>query len=406
MRGIFLYLGVVTAVLLTGARTGCADVPQTIRIGVLNDMSGPYSDNAGEGSVVAAHMAADQFIAAHPGVKVEILSGDHQNKVDVGSAIAREWIDVAHVDAIADVPNSAVGLAVSDVTRGTHAALLASSAATSDLTGKYCSPNTVQWTYDTWAVSHALSEKLVADGARSWFFIATNNALGQSMVRDATASLDKIGGKVAGTAYTPINSSDYSSILLQAATSNAQVVAFATAGGDTVSLIKQTAEFGMRQPGKSFAAMLATSNDVLAAGLPAAQGVILVLPFYAGLDDASRAWSEAFGARDHGRTPTAFQAGVYSSVRAYLDAVAAAGSTDGATVVRQLKRQRIHDDVFGDVVVRPDGRATHAMYVFRVKSPSDSKGPNDILEKIGTLAGDQAFRPVDQGGCPLLSQMR
>ena len=405
MRRRCLYLALMALVLLTGAPAGRADMPPTIRIGVLNDMSGPYSDNAGEGSVVAAHMAADEIITAHPGVKIEILPCDHQNKADVGSAIARKWIDVDRVDAIADVPNSAVGLAVSDATRGTHAALLASSAATSDLTGKYCSPNTVQWTYDTWAVSHALSEKLAADGARSWFFIATNNALGQSMVRDATASLDTLGGKVIGTAYTPIESSDYSSILLQAATSNAEVIAFATAGGDTVSLIKQTAEFGMRQPGKSFAAMLATSNDVLAAGLQAAQGVILVLPFYANLDAASRAWSDAFGARDHGRTPTAFQAGVYSSVKAYLEAVAAVGSTDGATVVRQLKRQKIHDDVFGDIVVRPDGRATHAMYVLRVKSPSESKGPNDILEKIGTLAGDQAFRPVDQGGCPLLSKM-
>lgn len=405
MRRRCLYLALMALVLLTGAPAGRADMPPTIRIGVLNDMSGPYSDNAGEGSVVAAHMAADEFITAHPGVKIEILPGDHQNKADVGSAIARKWIDVDRVDAIADVPNSAVGLAVSDATRGTHAALLASSAATSDLTGKYCSPNTVQWTYDTWAVSHALSEKLAADGARSWFFIATNNALGQSMVRDATASLDPIGGKIIGTAYTPIGSSDYSSILLRAATSNAGVVAFATAGGDTVSLIKQAAEFGMRQPNRSFAAMLATTNDIRAAGLPAARGVILVLPFYAGLNDATRAWATAFAARDGGRTPTAFQAGVYSSVKAYLEAAAAAGSTDGATVVRQLKRQKIHDGVFGDIVVRPDGRATHAMYVFRVKSPSDSKGPDDILEEIGALAGDRAFRPLDQGGCPMLSQM-
>ncbi len=391
--------------LATSVAPAWAEVPTTIRLGVMNDMSGPYSDNAGVGSVVATQMAVDEFVAAHPGVKIEVLTADHQNQADIGSEIARRWVNVDKVDAIIDIANSAVALAVNDITRGTHTALVASSAATSELTGRACSPNTVQWTYDTWAVAHTLAQALKDEGARSWFVIASNNSLGKQLVADSASSVEKLGGRILGTSYMPIGSSDYSSVLLQEGASNSDVVAFATAGGDTAALIKQSAEFGMRKPGRLFAALLATTNDVKAAGIQASQGLLLVQPFYADLNASSRAWAAKFAARDHGHMPTAFHAGVYSSVKAYLAAVAVTGSTDAVTVIRAMKRQPIHDDVFGDIVVRPDGRAIHAMYLFRVKTPAESKGPNDLLERVETLTGEQAFRPIDQGGCAL-EQMR
>lgn len=394
----------LTAALLLLAGAAQA-APPVIRVGVMNDMSGPYSDNAGRGSVAAAQMAIDEFTRAHPDIHVELLTADHLNKPDVGSALARSWIDVDRIDAIFDIANSAVALAVNDLARGTHTALIASSAATSDLTGPACSPNTVQWTYDTWAVAHTLAQALHNEGARSWFVIASDNALGKSLVGDTIASAGALGDRVLGRVFTPINSSDYSATLLNAGSSNADVVAFATAGGDTVALIKQSAEFGMRQPGKLFAALLATTNDVKAAGLDAAQGLLIVQPFYADLNAASRAWAAQFASRDRGRMPTAFHAGVYGSVKAYLEAAASAGSTDGPTVVAAMKRAHIHDDVFGDVVVRPDGRATHTMYLFRVKAPTASIGPDDLLERVETLTGEQAFRPIAQGGCNL-DQMR
>lgn len=394
-----------SALFAFGILSAKAEIPATIRLGVLNDMSGPYSDNSGKGSVAATRMAVDEFLAAHPGVKVEILSADHQNKADVASAIARQWVSVEKVDAIVDVPNSAAALAVNEAVRGTHTAFVASSAATSDLTGKFCSPNTVQWTFDTWAVAQTLAKALADQGHKTWYAIATDNALGKSMIASTQSALGGIAGSLVGSSYTPLNSGDYSPPLLQASASGADVIAFATAGGDTVTLIKQSAEFGLRKPGKSFAAMLATTNDVRAAGLDAAQGVLLVQPFYPDIDAPSRAWADRYEAREHGDLPTAFHAGVYSSVKAYLEAVARSRSTDGATVVREIKRQPIHDDAFGDVQVRADGRAVHAMYLFRVKTPAESKWPNDLLERIGALNGTEAFRPLADGGCPLLDAM-
>ncbi len=391
----------MAAGLLYGIGPAGAAAPATVRIGVMNDMSGPYSDNAGTGSVVAARMAADEFMAAHPGAKVEILAADHKNKADVGSEIVRRWIGAEGVDAVFDIANSAVALAVNDVIRNSHAALIASSAATSELTGRFCSPNTVQWTYDTWAVGHTLAQALADEGARSWYMIASNNSLGRSLVEDTSGSVLRLKETVLGSAAMPVNSSDYSSVLVQAAATNPDVIAFATAGGDTAALIKQSSEFGLRSPGRMFAALLATTNDVKAAGLAASQGLLIIQPFYADMDDASRAWARQFEARAHGEVPTGFHAGVYSSAKAYLDAVAASGSTDGRTVVRAMKAAHIHDQVFGDVVVRPDGRAIHNMYLFRVKGPAQSKGPDDVLERVATITGEQAFRSVAAGGCDL-----
>jgi branched-chain amino acid transport system substrate-binding protein len=350
-----------------------AETPRFIKIGVLNDASGPYSDNGGEGSVTAAKMAAEDFMQKHPGFKVEIIAADHQNKADVGAGIARRWIDQDKVDVIADVPNSAVGLAVNEVVRGTKAGLIASSAASSDLTGKYCSPNTIQWTFDTWAASHTIGDYLGHHGGKKWYFIATDNALGKSMVRDGTSVIKANGGAVLGSVNVPINNADYASFILQADGSGADVIAFATAGGDTINLIKQSSEFGLKQNGRTFAALLTTTNDVESSGLSVAQGLIITQPFYWDLNDASRAWSARFSERQHGQSPTAFHAGVYSSVRAYLNAALAAGNNDAQAVIRKLKETPIDDDLFGPVTVRPDGRAIHNMYILKVKSPAASK---------------------------------
>jgi branched-chain amino acid transport system substrate-binding protein len=383
-----------------------SQTPRSIKIGVLNDASGPYSDNAGEGSVTAAKMAAEDFMQKHPDFKVESISADHQNKADVGAAIARRWMDQENVDAIADVPNSAVGLAVNEVVRSSKVALIASSAASSDLTGKYCSPNTIQWTFDTWAASHTIGNYLAHHGGKKWYFIATDNALGKSMVRDGTSVIKASGGAVLGAVNVPINTADYASFILRADGSGADVIAFATAGGDTVNLIKQSSEFGLKQKGSTFAALLTTTNDIESSGLSVAQGLIITQPFYWNLNDASRAWSARFSERQHGQSPTAFHAGVYSSVRAYLNAALAAGTNDAPAVIRRMKETPIDDDLFGPVVVRADGRAIHNMYILRAKSPAASESKWDLLEQVGVLSGPEAFRPADEGGCSLVEQSK
>ena len=381
-----------------------AQTTRSIKIGVLNDASGPYSDNGGEGSVTAAKMAAEDFMQKHPTFKVEIISADHQNKPDVGAAIARRWVEQEKVDAIADMPNSAVGLAVNEVVRGTKTALIASSAASSDITGKHCSPNTIQWTFDTWAASHTIGDYLVHHGGKKWYFIATDNALGKSMVRDGTSVIKASGGTVLGSVNVPISTADYASFILQADGSGADVIAFATAGADTVNLIKQSAEFGLKQKGRIFAALLTTTNDIESSGLRVSQGLIITQPFYWDLNDASRTWSEKFSARQHGQSPTAFHAGVYSSVLAYLNAAADAGTNDAQAVIRKMKETPIDDALFGPVVVRADGRAIHNMYILKAKTPAESKSKWDLLEQIGVLSGSEAFRPIEEGGCSLVDQ--
>jgi branched-chain amino acid transport system substrate-binding protein len=402
MKGLPYIFG-ISLLAMCAASPGFAET-RSIKIGVLNDASGPYSDNGGEGSVTAAKMAAEDFMRQHPDFRVEIISADHQNKADIGAGIARRWIDQDHVDAVADVPNSAVGLAVNEVVRGTKAALIASSAASSDLTGKYCSPNTIQWTFDTWAASHTIGNYLVRNGGKNWYFIATDNALGKAMVRDGTSVIKTSGGNVVGSVNVPINNADYASFILQADGSGADVIAFATAGGDTINLIKQSSEFGLKQKGSTFAALLTTTNDVESSGLSVAQGLIITQPFYWDLNDASRAWSARFSERQHEQSPTAFHAGVYSSVRAYLNAALAAGTNDAAAVIRKLKESPIDDDLFGPVVVRPDGRAIHNMYILKVKAPSASHGKWDLLEQVGVLTGLEAFRPLSEGGCSMVEQ--
>ncbi len=398
--------GALLAAWLLAPAAGWAQLPGTIRIGVLNDMSGPYADLSGKGSVLAAQMAAEDFSAtAGPGApKVEILSADHQNKADIGANIARSWVDRDDVDAVVDVPNSAVALAVNQVMRDKDRAFLASSTATSDLTGPQCAPTTVQWTFDTWALANGTARALLQQGGKRWFFIGSDYALGASLVRDATAVIKANGGAVLGDVRAPLGTSDLSSYLLQAQSSGADVIGTANAGDDVVNTVKQAAEFGVGRDGtQRMAGLLVFLTDVQAMGLQTAQGLLLTEAFYWDLNEATRAWSRRFTARDGGRMPTMNHAGVYSETLAYLRAAAAAGSVSGRTVVARMEAAPIDDALFGPTAIRPDGRAVHAMYLFRVKAPAESKGAYDVYDVVATIPASEAFRPLGQGGCPAVA---
>jgi branched-chain amino acid transport system substrate-binding protein len=373
-----------------------------VRIGVLNDQSSLYADAAGPGSVLAAQMAVEDFGPLGPGIKVEVVSADHQNKPDVGSAIVRRWLDVDGVDAIVDVPNSGVALAVNEIVRGSKHAFLASSTASSDLTGKFCSPNTVQWTFDTWSIANATVKSVAQRGGSSWFFLTADYAFGYALERDGSAAVAANGATVVGSVRHPIGTSDFSSFLLQAQSSKAKVIGLANAGGDTSTAIKQAAEFGIPQGGQTIAALLVFISDIHSLGLQTAQGLLFTEAFYWDLTDDTRAWSKRFAARNGGKMPTMNHAGVYSSVLAYLIAVKAANSDDARVAVAEMKKAPIDDKLFGRVVVRADGRAIHNMYLFRVKTPSESKGPWDYYTLVNTIPANQAFRPMDQGGCPMV----
>ncbi len=397
-------LAVLLAIFL--ATPAFADIPNhTITVGVLNDMAGPFADLSGRNSVVAAQMAADDFAkSAGPGApQVRILSADHQNKADIGASVTRAWVDRDGVDAVVDVPNSAVALAVNQVLREKDRTFLASSSATSDLTGKACAPTTVQWVFDTWSLANGTARALVAQGGDTWFFLTVDYAFGHALTRDATELVQKVGGRVIGEADHPLDTSDLSSQLLSAQSSGAKVIALANAGGDTVNSVKQAAEFGIGRDGKQkLAGLLVFLTDVDALGLQTAQGLLLTEAFYWDLNDKTRAWSQRFAERAGGRMPTMNHAGVYSSVLAYLRAAQAANSVSGAAVVAQMKRAPIDDELFGPVTIRPDGRAVHAMYLFQVKKPSESKGRWDDYNTVATIPADQAFRPMAEGGCSLV----
>ena len=373
-----------------------------VRIGVLNDTSGVFQDYNGPGSIEAARMAAEDFAGGGKGIKVEIVSGDHQNKPDVGSSIVRKWLDVDKVDAIVDLPNSGVALAVNTIVRGTKMTMLASSTASSDLTGKACSPNLVQWVTDAWSISHSTSGAMMERGGDSWYFVTVNYALGNSIEADATAYIESKGGKVLGSSKHPLGTADFSSFLLQAQASKAKVIGLANAGPDTANAVKQAAEFGLRNQGQSLVAFLMFINDVHAMGLKTGQGLLLTEAFYWDMNDETRAFAKKFAARMNGKMPSANQAGVYSSVLAYLKAVAATGSDDANDVVPQMKKAPFHDPLFGDMRVRADGRALHAMHLFEVKSPDASKYPYDYYKLVKSIPADQAFRPLAEGGCPLV----
>ena len=373
-----------------------------IKIGVLSDMSGLYAGIGGPGSVVAAKMAVEDFGAAKKGMKVEIVSADHLNKPDVGSNIARTWYDVDKVDMIIDVPNSAVALAVSQVTREKGKVFIVSNGGSSDLTGKACSPNTLHWTYDTWMLAHATGSAIVKTGGTSWFFITADYAFGLALERDTEAVVLKEGGKVLGKVRVPLSNQDFSSFLLQAQASKAKIIGLANAGTDTINSIKQAAEFGIVKGGQNMAGLLVFLSDVHGLGLDKAQGLIFSETFYWDLNDGTRAWSKRFAAQNGGVYPTMGHAGVYSAILHYLKAIEALKSDDGNKVMAKMKETPTDDPLFGKGSIRVDGRVIHPAYLFEVKKPSESKGPYDYYKLRATIPADQAFRPLNEGGCSLV----
>jgi branched-chain amino acid transport system substrate-binding protein len=377
-----------------------------VKIGVLTDMSSLYSDIGGVGSVAAAKLAVEDFNPSAHGMKVEVIGGDHQNKPDIGANLARQWYDVDHVDVIADVPTSSVALAINEVTREKNKVFLGSGPASSDLTGPKCSPNSIQWTYDTWMLANGTGKAVVKTGGDTWFFLTADYAFGHALERDTAAVVEKNGGKVLGQVLVPLNTPDFSSFLLQAQASKAKIIGLANAGGDTVNSIKQGAEFGITAGGQHFAGLLVFINDIEALGLKTAQGLVLTETFYWDMTDASRAftkrWQVASGRA--GKFPSMVPAGVYSSVLHYLKAVAALKSAaDGKAVVAKMKEMPTDDPLFGKGSIRADGRKLHNAYLFEVKKPEESKYPGDDYKLRATIPADEAFRPLKDGNCPLVN---
>jgi branched-chain amino acid transport system substrate-binding protein len=393
----------VAALLCTAVTTAQAQ-DDVVKIGVMTDMSSLYSDIGGAGSVAAAKLAVEDFNPAAHGMKVEVVSGDHQNKPDIGANLARQWFDVDHVDVIVDVPTSSVALAISEVTREKNKVFLGSGPASSDLTGSKCSPNTIQWTYDTWMLANGTGKAVVKTGGDTWFFLTADYAFGQALERDTTKVIVANGGKVLGSVRHPLQTSDFSSFLLQAQTSKAKIIGLANAGGDTVNAIKQGAEFGITAGGQHFAGLLVFINDVEALSLKTAQGLVLTETFYWDMNDATRAFTKRWQVSRPGKFPSMVPAGVYSSVIHYLKAVDALKShSDGRAVVAKMKELPTDDALFGKGSVRADGRKLHPAYLFEVKSPAESKYPGDDYKLRATIPADEAFRPLKDGGCPLVA---
>ena len=400
------YVACAAAALLAEAAQAQTTQAQitNVKIGVLTDMSSLYADDNGAGSVAAVKMAVEDFNPAAHNMKVDIVSADHQNKPDIGSNIARQWFDVDGVDAIVDVPNSGVALAVSEVAREKNKVLLVSGAAISDLTGPKCSPNTVHWTYDTWMLAHSTAGALAKSGGDTWYFLTADYAFGHALERDATAVVLSSGGKVLGSVSHPLNNQDFSSFLLQAQASKAKIIGLANAGGDTINAIKQGSEFGITAGGQHFAALLFYVGDVEALGLKVAQGLVLTETFYWDMNDSTRAWSKRWQAQRPGKFPNMNQAGDYAAVLHYLKAVAALKSTaDGKSEVAKMKEIPTDDPVFGKGLIRADGRKIHPAYLFEVKSPAESKYPGDDYKLRTTIPADEAFRPMKDDNCPLLT---
>ena len=377
----------------------------TIKLGVLNDMSSLYADIGGQGSVIAAKMAIADFDPAAHGMKVELISADHLNKPDVGANIAKQWIDVDHVDAILDVPTSSVALAVNEVVREKNKVFLVSGAAISDLTGTKCSPNTVHWTYDTWMLAHGTAGALVKTGGDTWFFLTSDYAFGHALERDATAVVLANGGRVLGAVAHPLNTQDFSSFLLQAQASKAKIIGLANAGGDTDNAIKQGAEFGIAAGGQQFAGLLVFITDVQSLGLKVAQGLVLTESWYWDMTDANRAWTKRWQVERPGKFPAMTVAGVYASTLHYLKAVAALKSaTDGKAVVAKMKDMPTDDPLFGKGYIRADGRKIHPAYLFEVKKPEESKYPGDDYKLRATIPADEAFLPLEKSVCLMVKK--
>ncbi len=377
-----------------------------VKIGVLSDMSSLYADIGGPGSVAAAKMAIADFTKDHPNVKVEMISGDHQNKPDIGTQIANQWYDVDKVDMIIDVPNSGVALAVSQVAKNKDKVFIVSGAAASDLTGPKCNANTVHWTYDTWMLANGTGTAMVKTGGDTWFFLTSDYAFGHALERDTSAAVEKAGGKILGKVRHPLNTNDFSSFLLQAQASKAKVVGLANAGGDTINSIKQAAEFGIVKGGQKLAGLLVFASDVNALGLPTAQGLTLTETWYWDANDTNRAWTKRWheAGAAAGKFPTMIHAGVYAGIMHYLKARLAmgAGEHDGKSVVAKMKSMPTDDALFGKGTIDATGRKRHDAYLFEVKKPSESKHPGDFYTLKATIPAKDAFRDPKDSGCPLV----
>ncbi|WP_316157848.1 ABC transporter substrate-binding protein [Cupriavidus sp. BIC8F] len=393
------------AALLTASTAQAEITDGVVRIGVLNDQTGVYAGLAGPGSVWAAKKAVQDFAPEKHGLKVEIVAADHQNKPDVGASIARRWFDVDKVDAIVDVPTSSVVLAVNQVAKEKNKVMIVTGGGTSDLTGKACTPNAIHWAYDTWALANGTGKAVVKSGGKTWFFVTADYAFGHSLERDTEAVVVKNGGKVLGKVRHPFPGNDFSSYLLQAQASKAQVVGLANAGGDTIGAVKQAAEFGVTAGGQKLAGLLVFSSDVQALGLKAAQGLLLSETWYWDMTDENRKFGKEFAAANNGKFPTMAQAGTYSAVTHYLKAMAAMKADgDGAAVVAKMKAMPTDDKLFGKGSIREDGRKIHPLYLFEVKKPSESKYAGDFYKLIATIPANEAFRPMEEGGCPLIGK--
>ena len=399
-----LHRVIVLAALVTSGPAMAEYTDGVVKIGVLTDMSGLYSELAGPGSVAAARLAVEDFGAAAKGIKVEIIGGDMQNKPDVGVNIATSWFDVEKVDVIVDLPNSAIALAVSDIARQKNKLFIAVSTATSDLTGTKCNANTIYWLYDTWANANGTGKATVKSGGDTWFFVTVDYAFGRAAERDAIAAVEANGGKVVGKVRHPLSTSDFSSFLLQAQASKAKVIGLANGGADTINAIKQAAEFGIVKGGQNLAAMFVAISDVAALGLPTAQGLVFTDAWYWDANDENRAWTKRWQAERPGRLPSGIHAGVYSAVTHYLKAVEALKSdADGRAVAAKMKEMRTEDRLLGIGTIRADGRKIHDMYLREVKRPEESKYPGDFLKTRATIPAAEAFRPLNEGGCPLVN---
>lgn len=400
--------GVVWAVAFCLAASGAPARAQLsndmVKVGVATDMAGLYSDINGPGAVVATEMAIDDFGGTILGKKIEMVSGDIQNKADVAATLAGRWYDNENVDMIMGAGASSSSIAIEGVAGEKKKIFLAPDPASSDITGKFCNPYTVHWVYDTAALANGTGSAVVKAGGKTWFFITVDYAFGHALERDVAAVVKKAGGKVLGEVRHPINTSDFSSYLLQAQSSGAQIIGLANAGGDTINAIKQAAEFGIVKGGQKLAGLLVFITDVHSLGLKQTQGLNLTSAFYWDLNDKTRAFSKRFAEKFKGKMPTMIQAGFYSATLAYLNAVKAAGTDDAEKVMAKMKAGKWDDPVFGESWIRPDGRNMHDMYLFEVKAPSESKGPWDYYKLISRIPAEEAFRPMDQGACPMVAK--
>jgi len=406
MRFRLLLAGVAAVGLLAGA----AQAQQgkisndVVKIGVLNDQSSLYADISGQGSVVAARMAAEDVGGKVLDKPIEIIFADHQNKPDVGAAIARRWIDEEGVDAISDVPTSSVALAIQGITRDKKRIFLMSGPASSDLTGKQCSPYGFHWTYDTYALANGTGAAMVKQGGDTWYFLTADYAFGHALERDTSNAVKEAGGKVLGSVRHPLNTNDFSSFLLQAQGSGAKVIGLANAGGDTINSIKQASEFGIVQGGQKLAGLLVFITDVHALGLKTANGLVVTTAYYWDQNDDTRKWAKRYMERMGGKAPTMVQAGVYSGVKHYLEAIKAAGTDDPDAVAKKMRETKINDFMTKDGTIREDGRVMRDMYLVEVKKPEESKGPWDYYKILRTIPANEAYRPLDKGECPLVKK--